>query len=335
MNTPSRALASAALLLSLMVVGCAGPAPAPAPAKKTPARAAAPREALPRAVGPVATVDGVAITAEAFNAEVAFVRASGVTPDTIRKDRAQLVDALIQRHHIERARARGEVVITTAEVDQLLARMIQKIGGDRAQFEANLKRMGLTEADYRARLIERLALARLARAHLSPVTEEDIRAYYDTHQSELVTEEKVELQQLLTRVGRDADADARAAAHDKIKALHAQATAPGADFATVARANNPDVWSLGQFTRDQLIEPISSVVFALKDGEVSAPVQTAAGWHVFRRARTVPSAPLTLEAARAMIYTKLSGARSEAALERAKEALQRGVSIKRMPENIR
>lgn len=339
MSTSPRALVISALLLSFLMTACAGPAPAPAPAlaKKTPAetsdKTTTPRDALPRAVGPVATVDGVAITAEAFNAEVAFMRASGSIPEAIRGQRDQLLDTLIERHLIERALRRGEVHVAAAEVEGDLARMRQIHGAD--TLKAQLDRMGWSEATYRARLTENRALMKLTLDQIGPITPEDIRAYYDTNQHKLAGETRVELQQILVPVAQSADASAKAAASAKIKALHAQATAPGADFAALARATTPKLWSLGLFARGDLIAPIANAAFALKDGEVSAPVQTIAGWHILRRVRTVTPPTPTLEQASAEIRRRLREARLEEAKARALQALRVGVYIKRMPENIR
>ena len=73
----------------------------------------------------------------------------------------------------------------------------------------------------------------------------------------------------------------------------------GGDFAKLAKEKSTDKSSaenggdLGFFTADQVVEPFSKTAFALKDNEVSAPVQSQFGWHVIqalsRRDTKMPS----------------------------------------------
>ncbi len=62
----------------------------------------------------------------------------------------------------------------------------------------------------------------------------------------------------------------------------------GGDFAKIAKEKSTDKGSgekggdLGYFTPEQVVEPFSKTAFALKDGEVSAPVQSQFGWHIIQ-----------------------------------------------------
>ncbi len=62
----------------------------------------------------------------------------------------------------------------------------------------------------------------------------------------------------------------------------------GADFATLAAANSLDPGSkdaggdLGWFGKGQMLAEFETATFALQVGEISQPVQTAAGWHIIQ-----------------------------------------------------
>lgn len=62
----------------------------------------------------------------------------------------------------------------------------------------------------------------------------------------------------------------------------------GADFATLAAQNSLDTNSksnggdLGWFGKGTMLAPFETAAFALKIGEISAPVQTTAGWHIIQ-----------------------------------------------------
>ncbi len=66
----------------------------------------------------------------------------------------------------------------------------------------------------------------------------------------------------------------------------------GADFATVAKEVSIDPASaarggdLGFFTKDRMVEPFSKVAFALKEGEISGPVQSPFGFHIIQKVET-------------------------------------------------
>jgi len=90
---------------------------------------------------------------------------------------------------------------------------------------------------------------------------------------------------ILIRVGDNTpDAQAKAVA-DTLRAR----IEGGADFAEIARESSQDLSSqarggdLGWFTADAYGPEFSSQLTALRDGQVSAPVRTPAGWHIIER----------------------------------------------------
>lgn len=82
-----------------------------------------------------------------------------------------------------------------------------------------------------------------------------------------------------------------AAAKAKIDTIAAR-LAGGADFATLATENSEDPGSaprggeLGWFTQDTYSPEFGAQVAALKDGQVSSPFRTQAGWHIVQREAT-------------------------------------------------
>ena len=102
--------------------------------------------------------------------------------------------------------------------------------------------------------------------------EAELREYYDAHLAEFTV---TGMRNLLQFVLPD-EAAAKAAA-DKIN--------KGADFATVGRAAsglNKNEMELLEITLEKLPREISAAVFALKEGEVSAPLKSPFGWHVVK-----------------------------------------------------
>ncbi|MDQ2702927.1 MAG: peptidylprolyl isomerase [Pseudomonadota bacterium] len=98
------------------------------------------------------------------------------------------------------------------------------------------------------------------------------------------TATQMQARHILIRPGEDGDNAAKAT----LETLRAR-IAGGADFAELAQENSQDEatadrgGSLGWFTQDTYGVDFGAQVAALKDGEVSAPFRTEAGWHIVKR----------------------------------------------------
>lgn len=110
-----------------------------------------------------------------------------------------------------------------------------------------------------------------------------LKAIYDAEKdARFTTAEQRRASHILINFGADKDASKK-----KAEALAAQLKG-GADFAALAKANSEDTGSkdkggdLGWQRRGQMPEKFEKVLFDLKKGEVSAPVETEFGWHLIR-----------------------------------------------------
>lgn len=145
-------------------------------------------------------------------------------------------------------------------------------------------------AAYRAPETVSLEYVELNAADL-PVAAPDeaaLRARYEQEKKQFVEQEQRLASHILIQVDEKADAAAQKAAEAKAKQVHAQATAPGADFGMLARANSDDPGSkdtggdLGWNAKGVMVPEFDKVLFALKPGEISAPVKTSFGWHIIQ-----------------------------------------------------
>ncbi len=111
---------------------------------------------------------------------------------------------------------------------------------------------------------------------------------------------------LMLTQGMDEAGQARQKA--RIDSVYRVVTAPGADFADVARRCSEDPGSarnggdLGWFGRGRMVQEFEDVAFSLKDGEVSKPFTSAFGWHIiYREAHRADTVPAYAEARPAII----------------------------------
>ncbi len=120
----------------------------------------------------------------------------------------------------------------------------------------------------------------------SSITEEQLRAAYDARLAQYTEEEKIHARHILVRVPANApEADVKKA-EEQIKALETRVR-NGEDFAEVAKSGQDGTagqgGDLGWFTAGQMVPEFSKAAFALKDGEVSAPVRTQFGFHLIKK----------------------------------------------------
>ena len=104
------------------------------------------------------------------------------------------------------------------------------------------------------------------------VSEEEVLAEYDDRRASFTQTEQRTVDQILL----PDEATARAARDELTR---------GRDFTAVAAdlaGMNADDVALGTITRNDLFGDVADTVFELGTGEISAPVQSPFGWHVFR-----------------------------------------------------
>jgi len=175
------------------------------------------------------------------------------------------------------------------EVDKRLNAIRQEAGGEEA-FREMLARGNYTEEMLRYSILMDRQLDRLiARitADVRDPTEEEIRDYYEKNRADFVLEDRVQVQHILIRPSSVSEAD-RATARSRLEEIRRRIL-DGADFSDEAAAHSEcpsgrrTGGSLGWLSRGTMVPEVDSVIFALKDGEVSEVVETPVGLHIFKR----------------------------------------------------
>jgi peptidyl-prolyl cis-trans isomerase C len=106
------------------------------------------------------------------------------------------------------------------------------------------------------------------------VTEEMIKAAYDQESAKVAQTERVRARHILLASEKEAlDVEARLKAGEKFEDLAKKYSQDGSkDYGG----------DLGYFTAQEMVPEFSKAAFALKVGEISAPVKTDFGWHVIK-----------------------------------------------------
>ncbi len=155
------------------------------------------------------------------------------------------------------------------------------------------------------RKIDTVTVTPAALAQWMQVSDDDIKKTYDEQQASFVTPEKRDVEQIVF----PQMADAQAAA-DRIKS--------GTSFADIAkeRGLKPQDIDLGTVAKASMVDPkVADAAFSLKEGEVSAPVQTQFGAVLVTVLKIEPSTTKSLAEATPQL-------RNQIALDRAKKQVQ-------------
>ncbi|MDP7546936.1 MAG: peptidylprolyl isomerase [Alphaproteobacteria bacterium] len=131
--------------------------------------------------------------------------------------------------------------------------------------------VALRIAQARTRILEQAYLSDMVAA---VATEAALRASYEAEKTTMTGADEVRASHIL--VETEAEADAIVAALQK-----------GGDFAALAKQKSKGPsgakgGDLGYFSKDKMVPEFANAAFALKKGEVSAPVKTGFGWHVIK-----------------------------------------------------
>jgi peptidyl-prolyl cis-trans isomerase D len=154
---------------------------------------------------------------------------------------------------------------------------------------------------------------------VAPPDDAALRARFEKEKSGRAAGGERLVSHILIGVPENADAATQKAAEEKARKIAAEAKAPGADFAALARANSDDGLSkekggdLGWVGKNVMEKAFEDVAFALQPGQVSEPVRTKFGWHVVNVREVKAQTQATFEEAR----TQLANEETEAARERA------------------
>jgi peptidyl-prolyl cis-trans isomerase D len=151
-----------------------------------------------------------------------------------------------------------------------------------------------------------------------PVVDEALlRKRYQEQSAKFSSAEQRSIAHILVQVAADASEADKKAAEARANRIAAQARAPGADFAALARANSDDAGSkdkggdLGLMSKGGVPGPFEDAAFAMQAGEVRGPVKSDFGWHVIKVNEIRAGNQQPFESVRAQLETELQESEHE------------------------
>ncbi|MCF8469560.1 MAG: peptidylprolyl isomerase [Parvibaculum sp.] len=140
------------------------------------------------------------------------------------------------------------------------------------------------------------------------VTDEAVSAYYDKNIAKAPAEQEAHARHILVQT--EGEAEKAAAAIKDGKSFEAVAK----DYSANPGAEE-DEGDLGWFRKGDMVPEFDKTVFAMKPGEVSAPVKTQFGWHVIQLVGLRDVAKPSLDEAREDIIRTIARAEGQKLME--------------------
>lgn len=187
--------------------------------------------------------------------------------------REKLLDMLIdEKLQLKKAAELG-ITVTDEEVNTEVENA-KKYFDTEEKFNEFLKGQGMDLEYFKQSMKKELTINKLTEklTEKVAVTDEEVKAYYDTHQNEFMS---VKASHILLETKEDAEKMLT-----RVKA--------GENFAELAKANSKDPsakensGNLDYFRHGDMVEPFEKAAFALKPGEISEIVQTDFGFHIIK-----------------------------------------------------
>ncbi|SIO10118.1 peptidylprolyl isomerase [Paraburkholderia phenazinium] len=153
------------------------------------------------------------------------------------------------------------------------------------------------------RVLEQAQQEALARSYLASISappsdypsDSDMQTAYDQNKSVFILPAALHFAQIFIAAPQTADKATLDAARKQAADLAKQAHASGADFAAIAKGSSQDKASGANggdmgFVPDQALLPeIRKAADAMKPGDVSQPIETAAGFHIVKLIESRPA----------------------------------------------
>lgn len=323
--------------LAFLRGGWAAAAPG-AKAAPSPSPAAAPSSAK-GAGDVVARVNGKPILRRDYDLAVQIQfrsRRNSVGLDELKVVRDRVLERLIENELLYQKASAQAVPVSDAEVQKEFT-AIRDGYGSPAEFTALLQGHGVSESEFRDQLKRTLLVTRFVDREIgagTPVTDDEVRRYYDQNPAEMERKEAVHLAQILVRAAPDAPASVRGVARQKIEEILKEARA-GTAFEELAKKYSEGLdakngGDTGWMPRGSGPPAIERIAFSLPPGLISDVVESRLGFHLLKVIEKRPAGAVPFENAKERIRTRLQARARDARIRAYVDDLKERARIERL-----
>jgi len=239
-------------------------------------------------------------------------------------DRLILTTALVQ----DTAR----IGVSSGELRKELDAIKESLGlQKKEEYDRFLARIGYTDAQLRSELREQIRINKRIEEiqKKAEPTEEEVRLYFELNREQYRNQERVLARQIVV--------DDKATAEK----IYAEVSKPGADFAAIAKANsklNAEQGGAlgaaagqsepGPVTRVVFPNAVADVVFKLRDGQISRPIEAGGRFYIVKVERYLPESDAQFEEVKDRVREDARRVKGQGALEAYLEGLRAKANVK-------
>jgi parvulin-like peptidyl-prolyl isomerase len=239
-------------------------------------------------------------------------------------DRLILTTALVQ----DTAR----IGVSSGELRKELDAIKERLGlQKKEEYDRFLARIGYTDAQLRSELREQIRINKRIEEiqKKAEPTEEEVRLYFELNREQYRNQERVLARQIVV--------DDKATAEK----IYAEVSKPGADFAAIAKANsklNAEQGGAlgaaagqsepGPVTRVVFPNAVADVVFKLRDGQISRPIEAGGRFYIVKVERYLPESDAQFEEVKDRVREDARRVKGQGALEAYLEGLRAKANVK-------
>jgi len=191
----------------------------------------------------------------------------------VKQNGKQALDSLISQKVIELEAKKQKITVSDKDIQKEMETYYETYGGEEA-FVQTLQMSGYSLEDVKKELALNIKINKLLEPRIK-ITEEELKTYFEENKEQFAQQKQVKASHILVETEEKAN---------EIK----KKLAEGQDFAQLAKENSTDTQNkdkggdLGFFGSGDMVKEFEDTAFALKVGEISAPVKTEFGYHIIK-----------------------------------------------------
>ena len=241
----------------------------------------------------VAKVNGTTITRGELDFAIRRITTQQerqVPPERHAEIRKSILDELVDQELLFEKATASNVKVSEEEFAEQWKKVRAGFPDDKA-FAAQLAKDGLKQEQAESNVRRRLVIMKYLRStvfdQVKVAPEEEAKFYADNKERIAKHPDQVRASHILRLVKKGASQAEKDAAKVKINEALARAK-KGEDFAALVKEYSEDGskargGDVGFFGKTDMVEPFEKAAWALKPGEISAPVQSQFGYHIIER----------------------------------------------------
>jgi len=223
----------------------------------------------------------------------------GLTDQSVKEILDSLIDRLVDYYLVLEYGRQNSIAISEQELESAIEDT-KKDYPEEKVFQEMLLHRYLNYDEWKEGLRRQLLVRKIIEKvyeGISPITPDEIKAYFDSHEIEFTQSPMVKFSQIVTH----SEDEAKALRARLLKGEHLDELARQYSMAPEAEDGGEVSW----ISQNALDESIDKVIFSLPVGEISPVVKTPYGYHIFQVDAKRPEGPKSLQEARDEIETML------------------------------